>query len=164
MLVLDPAFEPRDYEFILSHRPHISSFIAQNPLWDHSLTQGHGGIVYTALASHWLHNVIERWLARRLPQLAYRNLAVQWNIWSLNSAINPHRDQRYLWAATIYLVESWTADYGGIFTWQNRLTDCELQHLPRANTAVINDSQELHWVTPITVAEPQRLTLQLWAD
>lgn len=164
MIVVDPAFEPRDYEFILSHRPSPQSFIPQNPLWDHSLTQGHGGIVYTALASHWLHNVIERWLARRFCQLRYRNLALQWNLWSEGAAINPHRDQRYLWAATIYLVESWTADYGGIFCWQDSNTDVQLQHLPRANTAVINDSQELHWVTPVCVSEPRRLTLQLWAD
>lgn len=162
MILVRDLFSPSELDLILCQQPSAQHLAPVNPLWNHSLTEGHTGLVESALASHWIHNLIERRLQRPPCQLRYSQLVVQWNRWHRDSAINPHTDSRYLWAGTVYLNTVWLPQWGGLFCWQDAQAEIH-QHCPQYNSAVFNTCQELHWVTVVTGVSLPRLTLQIWA-
>jgi len=90
-------------------------------------------------------------------------LAINYHLWQRGSGIASHNDNTYEFGATLYLNEDWNVNYGGIFVWAPIHEETMRALSPTYNTLVINDSQEIHFVTPISNESPMfRVTLQIW--
>jgi|694.fasta_scaffold03834_8 hypothetical protein len=161
MDIIKNLFSPREFQFVLAHTPPVSQFFSNFSRWAPELYQGHLGQVLMAPANHWINGLVQRAVQRQRPHLNCENLEIFYYRWLEFSAINSHRDSKYLWAATVYLNSYWDPQWGGIFHWTDSnslihsLTPCE-------NTAVINHSRLSHWVTPVLTDQP-RLTIQIFA-
>jgi len=85
-------------------------------------------------------------------------------VWMPNSGISCHSDSHMKFGATLYLNESWDINDGGIFLYQREGTDWRA-HVPEFNTLVVNDTQTLHMVTPVSpFAKHNRYTIQIFGE
>lgn len=161
MQVITEAFTDQELALIDAKIPPLTSYRLNREVWDPELWAGHSGQVRIALADHWVTNTVVQCLNRYLPELDTRGVTVQHCFWGENSGLNPHRDSRYRWAATVYLNREWQAEWGGHLCWVDSEAR-EIGYVPVYNTVVVSDQRELHWVTPI-VGGSIRRTLQIWA-
>jgi len=91
------------------------------------------------------------------------DIAINYHLWQRGSGISGHTDKDYEWGATLYLNEEWHYNYGGLFCWQPKDEETMRAITPLKNTLVLNDDQEVHFVTTISPECPQyRVTLQIW--
>lgn len=126
------------------------------------------GIVGECLSTYLsdeLKKKVEDEIKDHLPD--YNSLTIQFFCWMANSGISLHDDSGHRFGATIYLNSHWDADWGGVFLWHENTNDRfdGLFHglVPSVNTMVVNDSRQLHMVTPVSPKAPDvRLTLQIW--
>jgi hypothetical protein len=88
----------------------------------------------------------------------------QYFVWMPNSGISCHNDSHVQFGATLYLNETWDINDGGIFLYQQEDTDWRA-HVPEFNTLIVNDTQTLHMVTPVSpFAKHNRYTIQIFGE
>ena len=84
-------------------------------------------------------------------------------MWERLASLSSHNDEKYTFATTIYLNKEWAIDNGGLFVWQELGQQTLRAFVPSFNSAVINDKDELHLVTPVSVfTHEPRYSIQLW--
>ena len=128
--------------------------------YDNHLRIGSMGDVLCKSLSNKLGNLVIEEIESYIP--SYKNIEINCNLWLPNSAISTHNDSHVEWAATIYLNEEWNPNFGGWFNW---LEDNDIWKtiLPKRNLMVINDTHQMHCVTPVSYDAPHpRRTLQIW--
>lgn len=129
--------------------------------WEDFIRKGVQAPCIVTRASTELAQAIEAEIKPYIPSFDY--LTIQHYIWLPNSAISPHDDAHVKFGATIYLNEDWGPSDGGFFIWQDKTNQEWKTLIPKKNTAVLNDNQEVHLVTPVNAAVAKfRVTLQIW--
>lgn len=161
MKKLRQILRARDLDLILGdlalRRSRPSLWQDNRRVWAPELFEGFSGSVEITEAHSMVKNLVQSRIAQVHPIQTSDRVTAQYCIWHPDSGINPHRDERYRWAATLYLNSLWLAEYGGLF-----LTGAEAI-VPEMGTLIINDQQELHCVSRIRACAPERITLQIWA-
>jgi Rps23 Pro-64 3,4-dihydroxylase Tpa1-like proline 4-hydroxylase len=99
----------------------------------------------------------------------YNKFEVNFYCWMNGSGISFHTDSSHnrKCGATIYLNESWSPEWGGVFLWYENEKDQLVGKIsglsPQFNNLIINDTVQPHMVTSISPLSPQiRISLQIW--
>ena len=99
------------------------------------------------------------------PKVHYTTVTSQFYMWMRGAGIPRHEGHHYSFTGTLYL-NNWDPNFGGWFIWKDEETEKTGVHkafYPRANSLMLSDSFEDHWVTQITPNAPDpRVTIQLW--
>ena len=104
---------------------------------------------------------IESQVKHLLPP--YEKLYQQIYVWPRGSGISAHNDGDKKFGATIYLNNHWELDFGGLFVWQDKESEELKVRMPEFNSMVVNDTEELHLVTPVAFnCYAIRHTVQIW--
>lgn len=83
-------------------------------------------------------------------------------VWFKGSFIPPHGDVGFSKAVTLYLTPNWEPVDGGMFIFESIKTSNWEVVMPKFNTGVINDANELHLVTPVQASDKLRITAQIF--
>jgi hypothetical protein len=128
-------------------------------VWPDGIKVGITGDCSVTLASDRLTEKIKAELEHVLPK--HKEFICQHYVWKENAGISWHLDDARRFGLSIYLNPIWEIDYGGLFVWASG--DGLRASCPEYNTAMLNDDNEGHLVTPVTrVAKTPRHTLQIW--
>lgn len=148
----------------LNERRKINAWGISNLAWEKGLiTNSSIGSVYTSLPNEQIEYLVKKF--RGLPDIPnFTQLVANYYAWLPGSGIGLHNDNGRRFAATVYLNKNWHLNDGGIFLWEDKNTG-KLEALqPSFNTVIINDSNEMHLVTPISAhVNVPRLTIQIFA-
>jgi len=133
-----------------------------NFMWKPNIKINISGATMMATISEGLTNVILEDIEDIIPPI--KKKIIQYYVWTPNSGISIHNDQKYKFGATIYLNDTWDINDGGIFLYQHNGDDWRA-HIPSFNTMMINDTGSLHMVTPVSpFAKHNRYTIQIFGD
>jgi hypothetical protein len=159
--IVKSALASRDLGLILGdlafRRTRASLWQDNRSLWAPELVEGFAGSVQITPTHGIVTNLLRSMVNQYIPVQARDRVVTQYCCWGSDSGINPHRDERYRWAATLYLNDDWCESFGGMF-----LAD-GAKVMPERGLLVINDQQALHCVTRIKPNVPERVTVQIWA-
>jgi hypothetical protein len=131
--------------------------------WHKGLKDGFSGNCLISDVDDDLGNLLKGEVSKLLPEHKY--LKFQNYVWTKNSGISIHNDEKYKFGATIYLNQYWTPNFGGIFLWKEKDS---LDHIlkgicPVYNSMIVSDENESHMVTPVSpYATEFRVTIQIW--
>lgn len=131
--------------------------------WSEDVQYGINGSVYTKRVSSELKQKILQDISKHINIENFNHLNIQHYIWDIGSGLSPHDDGHKKMAMTIHMNLNWNIEWGGIFHWveDNKI----MAHVPKRNTAVINNNKTVHYVDPVNSVAPEwRITLQIWAD
>jgi hypothetical protein len=150
------------------HKDVIAKFDGPNwsvsdLFWHNGIKEGFSGNCLISTVEGDLEREIKKEIVSLLP--IHKYLKLQHYVWTRNSGISVHSDDRYKFSGTIYLNEDWNPNHGGIFLWKNKNSteDILSGYTPSYNSMVVNDENESHMVTPISVyAKEFRATIQIW--
>lgn len=161
MLVIYDSLRPTEQNLILQdlawRRSRESLWQEGNRYWNPELTNGFTGSVLTSELTGIVKGMVVGVVSRSHPVRSSDRIRVQYCRWLEDSGINPHRDERYRWAATLYLNAEWYPEWGGLFMVPPEPI------LPLLGTLIINTAQEPHAVSRVRAGAPERLSLQVWA-
>ncbi len=161
MILIVNSFGARELALIDRDLARVKSqatlWRTNHELWDRDLIEGFGGTVHIAPTGQAIQNLVRMGLRRYHAIPSSQRIETQYAIWGEDSGINPHRDERYRWAATLYLNDSWNPAWGGLLMVRPEPI------VPLRGVLVINDSQELHAVSRVRVGAEPRVCLQIWA-
>lgn len=147
-------------------RKQVSKYVwSSNIPWQKELKFGVSGICIQSRIGKELHNDILKEIKHLVPDAV--DYSLMYNIWPPNSGIALHDDDNKIFGATIYLNEEWSVNDGGIFLYKNSENkESEWNAIvPRKNTMVINDENEIHLVTQVSpLSEDMRITIQVWGN
>ena len=130
--------------------------------WPQQLLKNNQGTVSVKPLIGELKNKILNDIKLIIPKTKSTNINLY--IWDVGSGISIHNDTGYVFASTIYLNTKWHGDDGGWFIWQDDDQSWKAI-LPEYNTLVLNESNQLHTVTPIShLASEVRVTLQIFGE
>ncbi len=159
-LIVD-SFSQRDLALIdrdlARAQSQASVWRTNHELWSSELTEGFGGTVRIAPTGAHVQNLVRMGLRSYQPIPKTQRIVTQYAIWGEDSGINPHSDERYAWAATLYLNDTWNPAWGGLLMVRPEPV------VPLKGHLVINDNQELHAVSRVRVGADPRVCLQIWA-
>lgn len=109
-----------------------------------------------------IYEEMKQYLPERIKKKTIRGDA-QICVWDRLAALSSHNDEKYTFAATIYLNKEWHIDNGGLFVWKKKGEKTLRAYVPQSNSAVINDNDEMHLVTPVSAfTHEPRYSIQLW--
>lgn len=161
MKIVESALASRDRDLILGdlawRRGREGLWQSNRTLWAPQLFEGFSGSVQITPAHAMITTLLRSLVNRYHPVLVGDRVVSQYCLWGADSGINPHCDERYRWAATLYLNRDWCESFGGMFLAGG------VSILPEMGTLVINDSSEQHCVTRVKPNVPERVTVQIWA-
>lgn len=147
-------------------RKRVSKYAwSSNIPWQQELKFGVSGICIQSRVGKELYDDILKEIKHFLPEALEYTL--MYNIWPPNSGIAMHDDDNKVFGATIYLNEEWSVNDGGIFLFKNSENkESEWNAIvPRKNTMVVNDENEIHLVTQVSpLSEDMRITIQVWGN
>lgn len=149
----------------LNERRDLPLWRVNKFVWDSELTYGFDGTIVFSQVPVALHKKITEHIKKTTKlDLDIDNDAVTMNFTMMdnNSGINWHQDHAYKWAITIYLNKKWESSYGGCLEYVDPHTQQKILHVPKFNTAAINDSWTYHCVTPIDNSAPVRDSIQIF--
>ena len=126
-------------------------------LWAQELREGFSGRVMITPTHTAVTGMLRHTVNRYHPVLSLDRVVCQYCVWGEDSGINPHNDQRYRWAATLYLNDDWCDSFGGLFLAGG------MAITPEQGLLVINEAHETHCVSRIKPNVPPRVTVQIWA-
>ncbi len=130
--------------------------------WQPNVMINISGVTMITTISEGLTKIILEDLQDILPTICHSKL--QYFVWTPNSGISTHTDNRYTFGATLYLNQTWDPNDGGIFMYEYDKDDWRA-HVPSYNTMVINDTKAWHLVTPVSpFAKHNRYTIQIFGD
>lgn len=143
-------------------------------VWSSNLFHWNSDLVFnldgTCLIAPIENGVITTLLTQELYSNPLKNLkgkiSYQYYIWNAYSGIQPHNDNPYEFAATIYLNSNEIQD-GGLFLWQDdRCKENFYKCLnPQENMMVVNDNKHEHFVTPVSPHRQEpRYTIQIFSN
>lgn len=131
--------------------------------WEWTILRGvKGACLFTRVSDTLKHKIVDE-IKQYFPK-DYTDYIILFYIWTYNSGIPSHDDGHNKAAATLYLNENWSVDYGGIFIWEDESLDGEKHRCvcPKKKTMVVNDKHEFHLVTPVSQDAPEyRYTIQI---
>jgi hypothetical protein len=161
VLVINNAVSDRDLSLILgdlaSRRSRPTLWQSNHALWAPELREGFTGTVMITPAHSAITGMLRAQVNRYHPVLSLDRVVCQYCLWGWDSGINPHHDQRYRWAATLYLNDDWCDSFGGVFlTGGHAIT-------PQRGLLVVNEAHEQHCVSRVKPNVPERVTVQIWA-
>ena len=149
--IIHDDIERSKYEFCWSSGNLIN--------WEEPVIRNITGTVVYTLVSDKITSIIKKELIDIIPDGG--NLELKYNIWHPNSGISWHNDGKYRYGFTLYLNQTWDIDWGGVFMWEDNLSDEYKMFPPEYNCLVLNDSKEYHAVSIISpTANCYRLTIQ----
>ena len=141
---------------------HSDNWTCSNFIWMNDIKVNISGTTMLSFVGKELTQFILEDLKNILPPIS--NPKLQYYVWTPNSGISCHDDGMYKFGATIYLNQSWNINDGGIFMYQHDGDDWRA-HIPTLNTMVVNDTNALHLVTPVSpFAKHNRYTIQIFGD
>lgn len=162
--VLSDDFADFLYEYAISQvmgenpdQPSMSTNYSWEPLF-----RKNNSIVFSISLKEDLNNKIKESIINNgiVNKDYFDYIDIKLNIWTKNSYISSHRDGSYYKAITIYLNRDWSYDDGGIFNWLDKSDNQWKIIIPKFNYAVVNDSGEIHAVTPVLTEDKLRITIQ----
>jgi Rps23 Pro-64 3,4-dihydroxylase Tpa1-like proline 4-hydroxylase len=131
--------------------------------WSGELLDGIQGQCVSSMLSEELKLKLINDIKNYIPKCD--NYTFQGYVWDKNSGISLHDDHMYKFGATIYMNTNWNINNGGIFLWRPKDSEEFKAIIPEFNTMVVNDSNEPHMVTPVSVyANEIRVTIQIWGS
>ena len=132
--------------------------------WPSFLHQGITGSCLATDVSDELGELIHEEIKDYLPE--HQIIRCNFHFWQPLSGIAQHNDEHHKFGATIYLNDEWPPNAGGWFIWEDEETRQSGIHkalIPTRNMMVLNDNQEMHWVTSIAATPPDnRCSIQIW--
>jgi len=130
--------------------------------WQPLLNLNSTGSVLISEPSDKIKTEILSELKNNLPE--YSDIHIKYHLWQKGSAISCHSDEQYKFGATLYLNKFWEINWGGIFVWKPKDSDIMKAIAPTHNTLVLNDQNEMHFVTPLAYTTDNfRATIQFFA-
>ena len=131
--------------------------------WDPVLKKGiTGDSIHTYIPDETKTKIVESVKEYFPPGSKYD---MQYFIWLPNSGIAQHDDTAHEYGATIYLNRTWDKNMGGFFLWDDGDPVIMKAVSPKSNMMVVNDSNQMHMVTPVSPLAPNpRCTIQIWVD
>jgi len=154
MKLVHNVFDVQQYldvkqEAFRSFKQDSDTYWTSHDVWTDNLKDGMDGTVLCQHVSDKYNKIISECVKPHLPEWD-GEYDMMWYVWDKGSGINWHNDLPHRFAATIYLNDNWLKEHGGVFLWQENKTYDIHGWLPKANTMVVNDQGEQHYVTPIT--------------
>ena len=135
--------------------------------WPKHLKDGYPGVTLQNYLSDDNHNRMISEIQHLFPKVHYTQVTSQFYMWNRGSGIPRHEDPHYSFTATLYL-NNWDPDFGGWFIWKDEETSKTGVYkavYPIANSLMVSDRFEDHWVTQVTPNAPNpRVTIQLWGE
>lgn len=134
-------------------------------VWDHNLLDNiDGSCLSSEITDITITNLLTSELSIAFANYNYDKLIYQYYIWDSYSGISPHNDEKFKFGSTLYLNSNLVID-GGLFVWKDKESpdNCYQCLNPQENVMVVNDDNEIHFVTPVSPhATKYRCTIQIW--
>ena len=130
-----------------------------NTAWDDCL---YDGIVGTCLNADLDPKCLLRVRSKLKDFFPQSNkISYYYHYWTKLSGINWHRDEPYVFGATLYL-NDWRKEWGGLFLWE----ESGIKSLcPKKGMLVINKKNQLHSVSTISTSAPYaRRSIQIFGE
>jgi hypothetical protein len=182
MKVFKNAIDKDFAEYCLNAIKKLSSssvWSSSTLFWPEGIKKAITGSCVTSIVEDDIKEQILSRVREYLPE-NIKDISVMFYVWQQNSGISTHTDSGYNFAATIYLNPFWDIDWGGTFLfydedidWGDDEDDAYKKILkdsdnwkvliPECGTMVLNTSEKVHMVTPISPLSPElRYTIQIW--
>ena len=144
----------------LHERCWSTSFLTWAPFLHIGIT----GSCLSTKVSDKLSDLIHKQIKSYLPK--NDRIEFLFHLWQPESGIAGHDDGHVKCGATIYLNDNWNPDAGGWFVWgdeETKQSGIYKALVPTRNMMVLNDNEEMHYVTPVSpICPDMRFSIQIW--